>query len=99
MEIKEIRDGDKLTIALEGRLDTASSAATESDVQGRLDGVNHLTLDLEALEYVSSAGLRAVLSLEKAMDTKGGDMIITHVREEVLEIFEITGFTDILKIV
>ncbi|MDD3585927.1 MAG: STAS domain-containing protein [Thermoguttaceae bacterium] len=99
MEIKEIRDGDKLTIALEGRLDTMSSAAAESNIQKKLDGILHLTLDLEALEYVSSAGLRAVLSLDKILDSKGGDMIITHVREEVLEIFEITGFTDILKIV
>lgn len=99
MEIKEKRDGDKLTIELEGRLDTVTSATTENDILGRLAEIKHLTLDLEALEYVSSAGLRTVLSLQKAMDANGGDMVITHVREDVLEIFEITGFTDILTIV
>ncbi len=86
-----------LTLALEGRLDTTTAPQLESELANDLDGVTALTLDLEKLEYISSAGLRVLLSAQKKMSAKDG-MVITHVGETIMEIFEVTGFSDILTI-
>ncbi len=97
MKITSNRNGTKLTIALEGRLDTATSPELGKDLQASLDGVTELTLDFSALEYISSAGLRVLLSAHKTMSGKGS-MKVTHVNEIVAEVFEVTGFADILTI-
>ena len=86
-----------LVITLEGRLDTMTAPDLESQLQEVITGVEHLTFDLEKLEYISSAGLRVLLSTQKIMN-KQGDMVVKNVTEEVNEIFEVTGFSDILTI-
>ncbi len=86
-----------LTIALVGRLDTITSPDLEKELQASLGGVKELTFDFEQLEYISSAGLRVLLSAQKIMN-KQGSMTITHVNETVMEIFEVTGFSDILTV-
>ena len=87
----------KAAFSLEGRLDTVTSPSLETELKDALDGVSELTLDLEKLEYISSAGLRVLLAAQKEMN-KRGKMKVTHVGETVMEIFEVTGFSDILTI-
>ena len=98
MTIDLKRDGGKLTLALEGRLDTTTSPQLESELRGALDGVTELDFDLAGLDYISSAGLRVLLSAQKQMN-KQGSMTLRNVNDTILEIFEVTGFTDILTIV
>ncbi len=97
MTIHKQQDGSKLTIALEGRLDTVTSPELENELKQSLDGVTDLTLDFAKLDYISSAGLRVLLSTQKAMNRQGS-MKVVHVNEVVNEVFEVTGFTDILTI-
>lgn len=97
MEIKKTKSGTSLLVALEGRLDTTTAPELEASLNASLDGVKELTFDLEKLEYLSSAGLRILLSTQKRM-LRQGSMKVTHVNRIVMEIFEITGFTDILTI-
>ena len=97
MNITKSLNGSALTIALEGRLDTTTSPALETELHDSLDGITSLTFDFDKLEYISSAGLRVLLSAQKTMN-KQGEMIICHVNESIQEIFDITGFTDILTI-
>lgn len=86
-----------LSIALEGRLDTTSAPQLEAKLRQSLNGITRLELDFAALEYISSAGLRVLLAAQKVMN-KQGQMVIRNVSETVMEVFEITGFTDILTI-
>ena len=88
---------NELTVALQGRLDTTTAPELEKALKESLDGVTALTIDMTALEYISSAGLRVLLSTQKLMN-KQGKMKVTHVNETILEIFEVTGFSDILTI-
>ncbi len=97
MNIKKTQNGNKLTVALEGRLDTVSSPELEADLKGSLDGITDLEFDISALEYISSAGLRVLLSTQKIMN-KQGEMCITGANEAIMEIFDVTGFVDILNI-
>ena len=97
MTITKHTDGDKLTIALEGRLDTSTAPELEAELNASLDGVKQLVLDMEQLLYLSSAGLRVVLAAQKRMN-KQGHMTVTHVCADIMEVFEITGFVDILDI-
>lgn len=97
MTITKIENGKELTIALEGRLDTTTSPELEKEMSESLDGIESLTLDLEKLDYISSAGLRVLLSAQKVMNRQG-QMKVIHVNEIIMEIFEVTGFTDILTI-
>lgn len=97
MTINSKKDGKALTLALEGRLDTITSPELEEALKGALDGIETLTFDFSALDYISSAGLRVLLSAQKQMN-KQGDMKVTGVSEVIMEIFEVTGFTDILTI-
>ena len=94
--IKE-REGDKLTVALEGRLDTTTSPDLEKSLNESISSVTELVLDFEKLDYISSAGLRVLLAAQKIMN-KQGKMKLVHVNETIMEIFEVTGFTDILTI-
>ena len=93
---KDINEG-KLTVALEGRLDTMTAPDLEKDLKDSLDGVKELVMDFEKLDYISSAGLRVLLSAQKIM-SKQGQMKVVNVNETIMEIFEVTGFSDILTL-
>ena len=93
---KTIEDGNAL-FSLEGRPDTVTAPELEQELKGVLPELSSLTLDFEKLEYISSAGLRVLLSAQKAM-AKQGEMKLIHVNETIMEIFEVTGFSDILTI-
>ncbi len=97
MEIKQTKKDNELLVTLEGRLDTMTAPQLEAALKDSLDGVVTLTLDMEKLEYISSAGLRVLLSAQKTM-VKQGRMVLIHVNETVMEVFEVTGFSDILSI-
>ena len=97
MTITTTRNGSALTLQLEGRLDTTTSPQLEAELSASLDGVKQLTLDLQQLAYLSSAGLRVILSAQKRMN-KQGQMVVRHVNETIMEVFEGTGFVDILTI-
>ena len=97
MTINKTKTDSQLILALEGRLDTTTSPELEQVVKDSLDGVTALTFDLEKLEYISSAGLRVLLSAQKTMN-KQGSMKLRNVGETIMEIFEVTGFSDILTI-
>ncbi len=96
MTIRKEQNGGALDIAPEGRLDTTTAPELEAELKN-LEGVTELKFDLAGLEYISSAGLRVLLSAQKTMN-KQGSMIILNTRPEIMDIFEITGFTDILNI-
>ena len=97
MTIEQKKNGNALLLALKGRLDTTTAPQLEAELKEALAGVEELTFDLEELEYISSAGLRVLLSAQKAMN-KQGTMKVTHANEMIMEIFEVTGFSDILTI-
>ncbi len=97
MTINKNLEGSKLEIALEGRLDTMTAPSLEEEVKNSIEGIKELVFDLKDLVYVSSAGLRVLLSAQKTMN-KQGNMTIKNANEEVMEIFEVTGFIDILNI-
>lgn len=97
MEIIKESSDTGLTVKLRGRLDTATAPALEAELKSSLEGVERLTLDLQDLEYISSAGLRVLLSAQKTMNRQGS-MAVRHVSQIVMEIFDITGFSDFLSI-
>ena len=97
MTITSKQNGTALEIALEGRLDTMTAPELEAELNKSLSSAESLTLDFSKLEYISSAGLRVLLAAHKAMIGKGG-MKVTKVNEIVAEVFEVTGFADILTI-
>ena len=97
MTINKELDGSTLTIALEGRLDTTTAPELETEVKASLEGVKELEFDFENLVYISSAGLRVLLSAQKVMN-KQGSMKIKNVNDDIMEIFDVTGFADILTI-
>ena len=97
MNIEKISESGKLTLKLEGRIDTKSAPALDETVRTSLDGVTSLIIDLKDVAYISSAGLRVLLIAQKQMN-KQGDMKIINVSEDIMEIFEVTGFSDILTI-
>ena len=97
MTITKNLNGTTLEVALEGRLDTMTAPELEAELIGSMEGAESLVLDFSKLDYISSAGLRVLLAAHKAMNAKGG-MKVTHVNEIVREVFEVTGFSDILTI-
>ena len=97
MVIEKKLNGNELTVSISGRLDTTTAPQLEAELKQSLDGVEKLVLDFTELEYLSSAGLRVLLSTQKTMN-KQGEMIIKNVNETINEIFEVTGFIDILTI-
>ena len=97
MNIEKKLEGTTLTIALEGRLDTTTSPDLEETLAASLDGVAALVFDFAKLDYLSSAGLRVLLSAQKRMN-KQGSMKLVHVNDAVKEVFEITGFADFLTV-
>lgn len=97
MNIIMNKDNTVLTVSLEGRLDTTTAPQLESELMANLPGKTDLILDFEKLEYISSAGLRVLLQSQKTMN-KQGTMKVINVNETIAEVFEITGFNDILTI-
>ena len=97
LNINKTTEDKTLTVTLEGRLDTTTAPQLESELKSELAGVTTLVMDFEKLEYISSAGLRVLLSAEKVMN-KQGEMKVIHVSDVINEIFEVTGFSDILNI-
>ena len=97
LDIKKTLNGTNLEIALSGRLDTITAPELDAVVKESLDGVESLVFDFTDLAYVSSAGLRVLLSAQKIMNGQGS-MVVRNVSEEIQEIFDVTGFTDILTI-
>ena len=97
MTIEIQRNADKTTVKLAGRLDTTTAPALDKTINEDIAGTKNLVLDVKELEYISSAGLRVLLGAQKKMQ-KIGSMKVTNVREEVMEVFEMTGFADILVI-
>ena len=97
MQINKTNDNDKLTIALEGRLDTLTAPQLDAEIQGKLDGVKTLVFDFKNLDYISSAGLRILLMAQKVMN-KQGSMVVKNACSEIKEIFEVTGFCYILTV-
>ena len=97
MTITKNQNGTHLDLALEGRLDTTTAPQLEAELKQSVNGVTELVLDFSGLEYLSSAGLRVLLSAQKVMNRQGS-MVIRNVNETIHEIFEVTGFVDILTI-
>ena len=94
--IKE-SNGSALTIKVEGRLDTITAPKLEAELKSSISGVTTLTFDFSNLEYISSAGLRVLLSAQKVMK-KQGKMVVRNVNDTIMEVFEVTGFSDFLTI-
>ena len=97
MTIEKMINGNVAVLKINGMLDTETAPQLEALLDSELAGITELTLDFQALEYVSSAGLRVIISAQKMMN-QAGKMKIIHVNESIMEIFEITGFTNILTI-
>ena len=96
--VNKNEEGSKLTLSLEGRLDMLTTDILENALDGALDQVEELVMDLKDLEYISSAGLRIFLKAEQAVEQKNGTMKIINLSDDVHEIFEITGFADVFTI-
>ena len=97
MNIKQTLEGTSLLLELEGRLDTSTSPELEAQINDKIDDLTELTLDFAGIDYISSSGLRVLLSAQKKMNTKG-KMTVRNVNETVSEIFDITGFSEILNV-
>lgn len=97
MTINKTLNENELNVTLVGRLDTTTAPQLEGELKASLNGIHSLVMDFEGLEYISSAGLRVLLSAQKVMN-KQGKMVIHHVNETIMEVFEVTGFADILTI-
>ena len=93
------QEGDTLTVCMEGRLDTNTAPSFQSEVEPMLGGISKLVLDFEKVDYVSSAGLRVLLTFEQEMEENGKAMELCHVNDIIRDVFDVTGFLDILTIV
>lgn len=98
MTITKESSGNELKVTVAGRLDTTTAPELESELKASLDGIEELTLDFKDLEYISSAGLRVLLATQKIMNNQG-TMTVSSVNDVVMEIFEVTGFSEILNII
>lgn len=90
--------GNVLTVKPEGRLDTATSPVLEQELQPHIDGVQEIVMDFTNVEYISSGGLRVLLAVEQKMEEKNGSLRLTHVNRNIIEIFELVGFMDVVKV-
>lgn len=99
LTVKKAREDNKLTVSVSGRVDTNTAPALDNEVSSALDGVAELVLDLAQTEYVSSAGLRVIVSLYKAMNAKDGRLVLCGVNPAVMKMFIATGMLDFLEIV
>lgn len=87
-----------LNVAPEGRLDTATAPVLEQELRERMDGVQNIVMDFARVEYVSSGGLRMLLAIEQTLEGKGGRLSLLHVNKNIIEIFELVGFMDVVKV-
>ena len=92
------KQGNRLTVKPEGRLDTVTSPELEKELQQYLDGVQEITMDFEKVEYISSGGLRLLLATQQQMEDRGGSMRLIHVNALVLDIFALVGFMDVVTV-
>ena len=99
LNITKKQEGTALTVALEGRLDTNTAPDFQAEVEPMLGGIDELTLDFEALDYISSAGLRVLLTFEQELEEQGKTMRLCHVNDIIRDVFDVTGFLEILTIV
>ncbi len=97
MNIQKSSHNNSLTFSISGRIDTSTSPKLEQELKNSINDCTELTFDFAQVEYISSAGLRVLLSAQKTMN-KQGSMKLKNVHENIMEIFEVTGFTDILNI-
>ncbi len=97
MNISKVKEENKMVLAIEGRLDTTTAPEAESVINEALEGITELVFDFEKLEYISSAGLRVIIGTQKKMNKKG-KMLIKNVNDVVMEVFELTGLSDVLDI-
>ena len=97
MNVVKTPEGEKLTVKIEGRLDTTTAPELENELNASYEGITELILDVSAMEYISSAGLRVLLSAQKKM-AKQGSMTVRNVSPDIMEIFDVTGFVDILNV-
>ena len=97
MTINQNKSENKLTYAIEGRIDTKTAPELEKALDGALDGITKLVFDFAEVSYISSAGLRVLLKAQKQMN-KQGSMMVMHANKDIMEIFEVTGFDEILTI-
>ena len=97
MKVDKKTNGKKLTVAIEGRVDTTTAPELEKEIKGSIENISDLVLDFEKVEYISSAGLRVLLSTQKIMNRQG-EMSLINVSSDIMEILDVTGFSDILTI-
>ena len=97
MTIEKKQDGSKMYVMVEGRLETSTAPQLEAELKGTLDGVTDLTIDFEKLQYISSAGLRVLLMAQKLMN-KQGSMVIKNANDDIMEVFDLTGFSNVLNV-
>lgn len=97
MKVTLDKNGSTLKVSVSGRLDTTTAPELEKTLGSQLEGIESLTLDFGDLAYISSAGLRVLLALQKTMNRKG-QMAVTHVNDNIMEVFDVTGFVDMLTI-
>ena len=97
MKIEKSFEGKRLSVLIDGKLDTGTTPQAAAEIEAELENTDELILNMEKLKYISSAGLRLILSLHKQMAEKGG-MTVINVNETNMDIFDLTGFTDILNI-
>ena len=98
LKIRKTINNGKAVLALQGRLDTVTSPELEKEIKASYQGMNELTLDFAGLDYISSAGLRVLLEAHMNMTLSEGKMTVKNVNETIMEIFEVTGFADVLTI-
>lgn len=98
MKIEILKNGTTMTVKPEGRMDSATSPEVDVRIKAESEGIMELILDLEKVEYISSGGLRVLLACEQEMENRGGSMKVLHVNEYIRDVFELTGFLDILTI-
>ncbi len=99
LNIVKKQDGDTLTVKLDGRLDTNTAPDFQTEMEPLLNDISKLVLDFEKLDYISSAGLRVLLTFEQEMEEQEKTLELTHVNDIIHDVFDVTGFLDILTIV
>lgn len=97
MKVTLDKNGSTMKVSVSGRLDTTTAPELEKTLGSQLEGIESLTLDFAELAYISSAGLRVLLALQKTMNRQG-QMVVTHVNDNIMEVFDVTGFVDMLTI-
>ena len=98
IDIKKLKDEDRLTVLIDGNLDTNSSPVLSRSLEGELEGINDLVIDLNGVSHISSAGVRVILLLLQNMEAKGGTMKLTNANEMIVELLDTIGFLDMLTV-